>query len=183
MPEYCTAQICKTITSIEHNLDFLSTFDNEHQCTKLALLFAVSLFAWHHSDHTLWYGQTNFAPCGSTFWHLCCLYLMVWRGSSFLSQSLHDKMPVLLHLVFRPFLCASLPLCYATVLLVCSGWAAAWQVGKLTVTITQHNAPCPWLPFYIHRSCQIRPLSHVIHVTACQFVWASKFPTHASCSK
>ena len=34
---YCTAQIRKTITSIQRDLDLLSTFDHRHQRTKLAL--------------------------------------------------------------------------------------------------------------------------------------------------
>ena len=34
---YCTAQIRKTIASIQRDLDLLSTFDHRHQRTKLAL--------------------------------------------------------------------------------------------------------------------------------------------------
>ena len=34
---YCTAQLRKTITSIQRDLDLLSTFDHRHQHTKLAM--------------------------------------------------------------------------------------------------------------------------------------------------
>ena len=42
---YCTAQISKTITSIQRDLDLLSTFDHRHQRRKLALYCCNSRIA------------------------------------------------------------------------------------------------------------------------------------------